>query len=541
MKNLKLCAALTAAAAVFACADTVHAADMNAIVTKAAPASYAPPPPAACGSVYDFFLTACPLSWYGVTFYGTIDVGGGYQTNGTRFDPNSTTGASEFLNSKAGNGRKWTIDPNGLSTSVVGFKVLEPIGGGWSFVMDASLQFDPYSLRLANNPLALQNAIGVPLPQQAQPIDSSRWGWLASPIYAGVSNPTYGTLTFGRQTALLTDAVSAYDPMGGSYAFSPIGYSGTTCGTGDTEECRWTTAIKYRENIGPIRFAAMGQPLQYGAYNPNNGAVQGQLGGDLKGVIPGVLSLDILGSWVKDAVNIGVAFVGAGATASGMPIAPFPPAYLKATVSNNSSFMAVGKWTIGGVAANPPAPLVAKGPVPPPVYTNQLTLYAGYEYINFANPSDPQSVFRDDGYNYSVVGNPLTSTGGAPSLNGTAINNNAFNANCGTGGGCSNEILQIFWAGAKYGIIKDLDIIGGYYHYWQNQYTLNVGNVCANSGAHSQCAGTMDAFSGVLDWRFLPKWDAYIGVMFTQYNGGLDNGYLARNNTSADAGVRFRF
>jgi hypothetical protein len=42
---------------------------------------------------------------------------------------------------------------------------------------------------------------------------------------------------------------------------------------------------------------------------------------------------------------------------------------------------------------------------------------------------------------------------------------------CGTGafGGCSNEIFQIMWTGAKYGITKDLDVIGAYYHYIQNQ------------------------------------------------------------------------
>ena len=42
-------------------------------------------------------------------------------------------------------------------------------------------------------------------------------------------------------------------------------------------------------------------------------------------------------------------------------------------------------------------------------------------------------------------------------------------------------------------------------------------------------------------WRFLPKWDAYIGTFFSQLNGGLDNGYLSRNNLATTAGVRFRF
>ena len=45
------------------------------ILTKAPPVAAAP---VTCGSAYDFFFTSCPLTWYGVTFYGTIDVGGGY-------------------------------------------------------------------------------------------------------------------------------------------------------------------------------------------------------------------------------------------------------------------------------------------------------------------------------------------------------------------------------------------------------------------------------------------------------------------------------
>ena len=46
----------------------------------------------------------------------------------------------------------------------------------------------------------------------------------------------FGTLTFGRQRSLGTDAMLQYDPANGSYAFSYIGYNGTMAGGGDTEE-----------------------------------------------------------------------------------------------------------------------------------------------------------------------------------------------------------------------------------------------------------------------------------------------------------------
>ena len=60
------------------------------------------------------------------------------------------------------------------------------------------------------------------------------------------------------------------------------------------------------------------------------------------------------------------------------------------------------------------------------------------------------------------------------------------------------------WSGAKYTIIKNVDLIAAYYHYVQNQYVSGIG-ICTNTGAHGQCAGTQDMWSAVVDWRFLPK------------------------------------
>jgi len=98
--------------------------------------------------------------------------------------------------------------------------------------------------------------------------------------------------------------------------------------------------------------------------------------------------------------------------------------------------------------------------------------------------------------------------------------------------------VQVVWFGAKYAITDNLDIIGAYYHYDQNTFTIAS---CANAPAHAQRAGTMDAASVVIDWRFLPKWDTYIGTFFSQMNGRLDNGFLSRSNLATTAGLRFRF
>jgi predicted porin len=519
-----------------------QAADL-AVVTKEAP----PPPavPTACANVPDFFLSNCALSWYGFTFYGTVDVGGTYQTHGTPFDPNHPVGASYLLGNSGTNAANRTpgfgLGPNALSQSNVGVRWNEPVGGGWAVVGLAELAFDPYSGLLANAPQAEFNSIHVPENQQLVPYDSSRWGWLASQIATGVANPTWGTLTFGRQNTPLTDAVNSYDPMGGSYAFSVIGNSGLTCGAGDTETCRWTTEIKYRVNVANWRFVIAGQPVGgsnggYDSYNPNNGAVEGGVGADFKGFGPGVLSADVLGAWERDAVNWSTLFPGQGLV-NGWPVT-FPAGGLKATISNNTSVMAVAKYSFGSWGTTPP-PVVGKAaPAPSGPTGIPLTFYAGYEWIQYANPSDSQTTsFRDDGFQFNFV----NAAGSALSTNGTTIANNAFNAACGSGTGCSDRIMQSMWAGAKYGITRNLDLVGAYYHYIQNTFVSGVNCSFPAAAGNSRCQGYFDAYSAVIDWRFLPKWDAYIGTMYSAAFGGIANGDISRNNLATTAGVRFRF
>ena len=120
----------------------------------------------------------------------------------------------------------------------------------------------------------------------------------------------------------------------------------------------------------------------------------------------------------------------------------------------------------------------------------------------------------------------------------TAHNNLAYSAGCAALTVCSDKILQVAWTGARYTIIPNLDVIGAYYHYNQGAFTSAS---CASLASRSQCAGTLDAASAVIDWQFANKFDAYIGLMFSQVNGGLANGYLVRNNIDPTAGLRFKF
>ena len=94
----------------------------------------------------------------------------------------------------------------------------------------------------------------------------------------------------------------------------------------------------------------------------------------------------------------------------------------------------------------------------------------------------------------------------------------------------------------KYSVTDELDVIGAYYHYIQNSlFGTPAGAAPCSGSEHSQCAGALDAYSVVIDWKFAPKWDVYAGVMFSQENGGLANGFLQRNNIDPTVGLRFRF
>jgi predicted porin len=478
----------------FACATGASADDT--LVTKAAPATStkASLQPPSCSSLEDFVVTNCPLTWNGITVYGTIDGGVTWQSHGTPFNGTTVTG-EEYLLQKNSNRALWGLAPSALSQSNIGIKGNEPFAPGWAFIFDLEAGFDPYSLQLANGPGAVAQNAGVPLTLQNSNADSSRAGQFYNSVgYLGVSSPTYGTLTVFRQNALTMDGVLAYDPMGGSYAFSPIGWQGITCGVGDTEDCRFSTSVKYRVDIGQFRVAAL---WQFGGYSLNNaatGSYQFQIGGDITNLAGGTLSLDAIGSYVQNAVAV---------TLAGNVLPAVLPQVLTATLSDDTSVMLLARYTHGPVK-----------------------LFAGYEYIQYAPPSNPFAA--GTGFN-DISGNFVCA--GCAAINNTNINNTAFSA--------GDKPLNIFWTGVKYSVTPNLDLIGAYYHYFQPTYGAFVN--CAVAAPAATCHGTFDAVSFAVDWQFAKKFDAYAGFMYSQVNGGLANGYLNHNTIDPTVGLRFRF
>src|SRR5260370_36896063 len=97
--------AVSAAVIVLGCSDAAQPADLGKMVRKAPPAA---PKLGTCTSIQDFFTTPCQLSWYGVRFYGAIDVGPVYQMNSPRFVPDAGA-VVNYLPGKSTLRPKWRL------------------------------------------------------------------------------------------------------------------------------------------------------------------------------------------------------------------------------------------------------------------------------------------------------------------------------------------------------------------------------------------------------------------------------------------------
>ena len=109
--------------------------------------------------------------------------------------------------------------------------------------------------------------------------------------------------------------IGAYDPAGGAYAFSPIGFNGQLlAGLGATEDARWDNSFKYRVTYGPVHAGAMykfadgsggcnytgtltaPKNTTQQCFAPNNDAAQFNLGG-----VYGDLNVDAVAGYYHQA------------------------------------------------------------------------------------------------------------------------------------------------------------------------------------------------------------------------------------------------
>ena len=187
-----------------------------------------------------------PLTFCGITIFGTLDAGLGWASYG--LPSNGKLYLGDNLINKNATHSYFGVSPSNLSQTTVGIKGATELLPGLTGLFYASTGINPQSGQLANAPGSLVDQNGLNRNAYSNNGDGSRGGQAFNDqLYVGLANPIYGQLTFGRHKNLTNDMVGAYDPAGGSYAFSVIGYSGTpVAGLGDTGNSRWDDSFKYR-------------------------------------------------------------------------------------------------------------------------------------------------------------------------------------------------------------------------------------------------------------------------------------------------------
>ncbi len=429
------------------------------------------------------------LTWNGVTLYGTVDVGVAYQNHGAPLSDDYYVGL-DYLVQKNGRKSITSVAPSGLSQSKIGIKGTEPLTDDLSAVFNAELGFNPTSGKISDALQSMVNNNGKPVSQQSVNGDGSRAGQVFNgPAFLGLSSKTFGTLTAGRQNSVLIDDINKYDPQGGSYAFSVIGFSGAAGGMGNTENVRLDDALKYNFTHDWMRVAALYQFGHHGDSGNGGSAAQFDFGVDYAG-----FSGDAFYGYKNGAIG------ASPLSAAQLATDGVPHDSLAATVSDTTAWALMGSYTAG-----------------------PLKFFVGYDHIEFENPEHPLAA------GFSGLG----------SYDFSFVNNAAYNR---------HKILEISWAGAKYTITKELSLSGAVYHYDQNSFRSSggtngapvVANNCSTNVA-SSCSGTLNAYSLVLDYRFTKRFDVYAGAMYSEVEDGLANGYLHPNNLNTMVGARFSF
>ncbi|MDE2136942.1 MAG: porin [Gammaproteobacteria bacterium] len=501
-----------------------HAADAPPAPATAAPPATAATGASGCSSTREFFATDCPLTWHGVTLYGAYDVGLGWVSHGLPENAYNYEGES-LVNRNAG-GSRFLLAPNNLSQSGLGIRFREQFAAGWYLVGNASTGINPQSGQLAN--MAATNTINAGLPRGSYSVtgDGARAGQTFNDeFYGGVASPPLGTLTFGRQRALGTDAMLLYDPAAGAYSVSFIGYNGLMAGGGDTQDTRWDDALKYRLTAGPVHVGAMYKFADGsgGCYSAtagwtaasctpeasHNTAVGFDLGAELGG-----LSADLVYQQVNQAISVLNPLLGPQSLTQPYQSTVDSINIIEITGAN---LVDPGNTEYGIVTDNTALMLAAR------YAWVSVKLYGGYEHIRYTNPSDPL------GIGASAQGGYL--------LSGVEDNNLD-----------SPKIVQVWWTGVRYAFDRSTDVVLSWYHELQNDFRRPP--TCSPAaGLRSACAGTLNELSLFVDHHFTRRFDVYAGIAYSEVSGGLaiaiPHGpgvpYFADNNLAPTVGGRFSF
>lgn len=445
-----------------------------------------------------------PLTVHGITVYGTFDAGWTSLDHGSNSSDFSPT-TQPFIIQKYSQGSSSGLVASPLEQSKFGIKGTEDLGAGFAAVFKLETGFNPLTGNLTDGvkSVAVDNGILTTSPNYVSQNDSSRAGqFFEGAAWGGVSHKDFGTLTYGRQNAILLDTMGAYDPMGGSYAFGLIGFSGTFGGGGgDTQNARLDNSIRYANKFGDAGKGGavrVGGEYQFATQTDGGEGYQGLLGVDYKGFsIDGVYAHKVGGISASSLNAADVGALGALGLSSNNTI--------NATLSDNTTWAITAKYDGG-----------------------PWKVMGGYENISQINSNNPQNIAQ------ATTGGAFMDIGGYDIFK---VTNNKYD---------SSRVSQMYWVGGKYNFTPKFSGTVAYYHVDQNEYLNGAGagtgcNGLSGTAALSNCSGKEDVYSLLLDYQWTKRLDVYGGVMGSTVSDGLSSGF---NNTSATAvtiGSRVKF
>lgn len=454
-------------------------------------AQTAAPPPSSASKAGDSSLT-----WKGITLYGVVDVDFQYETHGAPFSNYFISGGSDIVQKNSNNAVSG-FTSNGMSQSRVGLQGNEPLNFlDWSAVFKLESYFNPASGQITDAVKSVVQNNGRSLADQSTNIDSSIAGQPFEQAFVGISSPTWGTLTFGRQNSTLADLIAKYDPQQTSYAFSLLGLSGTPAGGGDTQDRRLDSSIKYDVHF----FDLVHIGAQYKTQNSSaqNYAIAGS--GEAWTAFEGAVgaayagaSIDAFYTKVRDAVSVSTLNTAQLAMLPALNLSPSNS--VAATISDNDSYGVMVSYTIT--------------PVP-------MTLYGGWQHITYMNPSIPLVAGFDDIGGYKLG----------------AVSNTAYKD--------ADKILKVYWGGLRYAVTPQFTAAIAYYGEKQEAYATGADAGCSTI-VSGKCSGNLNVVSVSLDYHFTKRFDTYLGAMWSGVQNGLANGYLNREMIDPTIGVRFTF
>ncbi len=404
----------------------------------------------------------------GVQLYGILDVGIANVQHTYNFDPSFPVSQSPIPQDSRLKSATGMIS-GGLSQSRWGLKGQEHLGSGLKAIFKLESAVNVPTGNTSNAAAGVANNSGCMAPfnpNNPHPGTTTCTGSLDSAIsgqlfsrgaFAGISSDSWGTVTAGRNTSFFLDNMAITDPLGEAQDFSPLGYSGSYGGGGETDDSRVDNSIKYSIPVGDFTFGAL---YKFGGVA---GSTTGQTAYQLDAVyLHGPLS--VMGGFesFKDAfTDFGI---GQGSGGTLFPNGTGTPGTLGVTAVNTKAFLLSAEYDFG-----------------------KTSVHGGYEREELSNPSNPGS-----DHIASLFGYPVGS-----------VNTNPF--------GGATKLQNVLWIGANQHITSAFTLSAAVYH-------INV--PAYGNGVGGAAAGNVNYYTLLADYRFTRLTDLYAGIMKDSASGG---------------------